>query len=132
MKTADNGAESSRANQQTSLWNFTLGLKIKQKIKHFIWKCLNRILPTDAIFHSRIGKGTPNCTRCDKRVETTEHIFFFCEHADTIWKMAQLKWDGLEDTRNDFLKWWDLIRMAIEERNDQEATKITAFILWHI
>ncbi|KAL3534566.1 hypothetical protein ACH5RR_003027 [Cinchona calisaya] len=124
------GTESSRNNQQAEVWNFTWNAKVKHKIRHFIWRCLSRIIPTNAYFFRRTKKGSPYCNRCETAQESIEHILFFCDHAKSVWNLAPVQWDGLEEARGDFWEWWNMIRLATNEKGDKENAVITANILW--
>ncbi|KAL3536151.1 hypothetical protein ACH5RR_004612, partial [Cinchona calisaya] len=84
----DHKGESSRANDQADLWSFTWKLNVNNKIKNFLWRCLNRILPTNSSLHRRTGKGSPFCYRCENSPETIEHVFFFCEMAKEVWSIT--------------------------------------------
>ena len=45
-------------------------MKIKQKQKPFIWKCLNQVLPVRETIFRRIGKGELICKNCSEEAET--------------------------------------------------------------
>ncbi|KAK6145969.1 hypothetical protein DH2020_019838 [Rehmannia glutinosa] len=83
-------------------WN----LKIKGKIKHFLWKCYSNILPTNSNLQQKGVQIDPLCQVCGEGVETIEHIFFFCERAKAIWKVASIQWDGLLEEREKNSVWW--------------------------
>ena len=83
-------------------WRFLWDLNMPNKLKHFIWKCLQGILPTNTVVKGKCGKGDHVCKCCGDSSETLEHMFFLCSHAKAIWKVAPLKWDGLKVFRNNF------------------------------
>lgn len=88
--------ETSDNNQQKKSWDNIWKLNVKQKLKHFIWKCLSNILlVNDPIFH-RISKGIPLCCLCGEGMEIVEHVLFNCMHAKEIWEVSLVKWDGLD------------------------------------
>ncbi|XP_071914133.1 uncharacterized protein [Coffea arabica] len=60
------------------------------------WKCLQGILPTNTVVKGKCGKGDHVCKCCGDSSETLEHMLFLCSNARAIWKVAPLKWDGLE------------------------------------
>lgn len=35
------------------------------------------------------------CRQCGKEAETLEHLFFHCNKAILIWKLAPVSWEGL-------------------------------------
>ncbi|KAL3536253.1 hypothetical protein ACH5RR_004714 [Cinchona calisaya] len=94
--------ETSRRDQNSSVWRNLRGLNIKYKIKHFISKCLQGILPTNEAVHRRTGKGDNICHRCGEGVDSVEHMLFFCKNIEQAWKMFPLQWDGLNEERWSF------------------------------
>nr|XP_027083741.1 uncharacterized protein LOC113706047 [Coffea arabica] len=74
----------------TLSWNSVWHMNIKPKLKHFIWRCLNGILPVNALLMDRCSKGNFLCKCCGENPETIEHLFFFCNNAQEIWKAAPL------------------------------------------
>ena len=75
---------------------------MKSKLKHFIWKCLQGILPTNTVVKEECAKGDHVCRCCSDNVETLEHMLFLCGNAGAIWKAAPLNCDGLEVFSNNF------------------------------
>ncbi|XP_027091955.1 uncharacterized protein [Coffea arabica] len=71
-------------------WSFLWGLNLKQKLKHFIWKYLQNILPVNAIIKARCSKGDHMCFCCGEHLETVDHLLFFCDYAKAIWEVAPI------------------------------------------
>lgn len=46
-----NGASPSR--QERKVWEMVWSLNIKQKLKHFLWKCLHQVLPVKGVVFQR-------------------------------------------------------------------------------
>lgn len=80
--------QSSHCNRMENLWKHVWGLKVKFKLKHFLWKCLHNCLPVNEMIHRRTGIGTQVCTICGEGVGTVEHVLFDCESAKRIWKLS--------------------------------------------
>mgnify|MGYP004702503179 CR=1 FL=1 len=113
-------------------WSFLWGLSMPNKLKHFIWKCLQGILPTNALVKGKCGKGDYVCKCCGNSSETLEHMLFLCCNARAIWKVAPLRWDGLEEFRNNFWIWWEELRGAVVREQGREHITLTVNILWQI
>ena len=65
-------------------------LNLPNKIKHFVWKACNGILPTkDSLFHRKIT-DTNTCEGCGRQVETTMHILCFCSRGTEVWHACKL------------------------------------------
>ncbi|XP_071939782.1 uncharacterized protein [Coffea arabica] len=118
--------------QNSRIWKSVWTLKLKHKLKHFIWRCLHHSLPVNEQIQKRTGKGSPMCRSCGEEVETLEHMFFFCDTAETTWKLAPLQWDGLRELRGNFVKWWEGMLGAKKREQGQEHIALTVNILWQI
>ncbi|KAL3519486.1 hypothetical protein ACH5RR_017635 [Cinchona calisaya] len=118
MKKGLQKASSSSYSQNSQVWAKLLGLNIKQKIKHFIWKCLNQSLPVHELIFKRTRIGDPRCKQCGENIETIEHMLFFSKQADATWRMALLQWEGLRNLRNQFWRWREEFKMLIYELKD--------------
>lgn len=113
-------------------WNFLWGLNMKDKLKHFVWKCLQGIVPTNAVIREKSVKGDPMCKCCGESVETLEHMLFRCSSARAIWKVAPLSWEGLEVFDKSFWHWWEELRGASSRENGRDHITLTVNLLWQI
>ncbi|XP_071927124.1 uncharacterized protein [Coffea arabica] len=59
-------------------------------------------------------------------------MLFFCDNAETTWKLAPIQWDGLKDLRGNFVRWWEGILAAKKREQGQEHIALTVNILWQI
>lgn len=107
-------------------------LKIKLRLKIFIWKCINNTLPARENIFKRTQKGDPICKGCGNGVETTEHIFFHCSKAHLVWKLAPVQWDGASEHQGNFRSWWAEISKARCRKEGYDHIALTANILWQI
>ena len=65
-------------------------MKLPNKIKHFVWKACNGILPTkDALYRRKIT-GSKICEACGKQEETAMHVLCFCNRGTEVWKESKL------------------------------------------
>ncbi|XP_027158012.1 uncharacterized protein LOC113759629 [Coffea eugenioides] len=72
------------------------------------------------------------CRSYWEEVETIEHMLFFCQNAETTWKLSPVQWDGLKDMRSNFVRWWEGILGAKQRDHGQEHIALTVNILWQI
>nr|XP_027086592.1 uncharacterized protein LOC113708329 [Coffea arabica] len=114
------------------LWKHLWKLKVKHKLKIFIWKCLNKALPVNEVVFSRTKKGSPICENCGEAVETVEHLLFRCRMAEEAWQIAPLKWDGIDDQQGNFKRWWNALTEARNRPEGLEHIALTVNILWQI
>lgn len=131
IQTAKEG-ESSRRDQRSRIWKHLWGLNLKHKVKHFIWKCLCGILPTNELLFRRTKKGCPICIGCGQDIETTEHLLFQCSKAVEIWKVSPLQWDGLKQHCWNFWDWWSHLLEAEQRPEGKKHIELTANLLWYI
>ncbi|KAL3510454.1 hypothetical protein ACH5RR_029855 [Cinchona calisaya] len=66
-------------------WKAIWKLRIKYKMKHLVWKCLNRGVSCNEEIFKRTIKGFPYWCFCETKVETLEHISLL-----VLWQ----KWRG--------------------------------------
>ena len=60
------------------------------KIKHFVWKACNGILPTkESLFRRKITESK-TCEACGGQTETTMHVLCFCNRGTEVWKESKL------------------------------------------
>lgn len=82
-------AETSHAGeQQRSLWQKFWKLPIKNKLKHFGWKCFYGWLPVSSALKKRGVEIDEICRRCGQEKETIEHALFQCPESELVWKIA--------------------------------------------
>lgn len=67
------------------VWKIIWGLKVPQKLKHFLWKACNNILPVRENLRKRRVVPTTECTICNKEVESVKLALLFCEWTRPVW-----------------------------------------------
>nr|XP_027086530.1 uncharacterized protein LOC113708266 [Coffea arabica] len=107
-------------------------MNVKAKLKHFIWKCLQQCLPVNEILSKRLRKGEGRCGYCGEAEEMMEHLFFECENATQVWKMAPVRWEGLQDKEHNLWLWWEQVTQALKMEQGQNRVNLTINILWQI
>ena len=105
---------------------------MKHKLKHFIWRGLQNILPVNEVIKRRVGRGSELCACSGEQLETLEHMFFFCKHAKLIWKASLIQWDGLLEFRKSFWLWWNSLMEAMARDAGKEHICLTVNLLWQI
>ncbi|KAK6163647.1 hypothetical protein DH2020_000511 [Rehmannia glutinosa] len=87
----DNNLNSpSSSGNEAGLWKWLWYLKIPNKVKVFLWKCVICILPTKGALRRR-GVGTNAiCARCGLAEETNEHAVRDCGWMEFMWAMSPL------------------------------------------
>lgn len=88
-----------------SVWN----IKTAEKIKVFLRKSLQCVLPVGEQFAIRNIPVSPLCTRCNA-VETVNHLLFQCPYAEKVWTLAPLASDINTLVFGDFKEGWERVR----------------------
>ncbi|XP_027118787.1 uncharacterized protein [Coffea arabica] len=125
-------ASTSWSNHSQGIWKYLWKLKVKHKVKIFLWKCLSQALPVRQLIASRTKQGDPICRGCGEDSETIEHVLFHCSYATQVWKLAPIQWDLTLDHQSCFKKWWTTVTEAKARTEGNDHLSLTANILWHI
>ena len=72
------------------VWRGVWSLNVPNKIKHFVWKACNGILPTKESLYRRKITESKICEACGGRTETTMHALCFCNRGTEAWKESKL------------------------------------------
>lgn len=67
---------SDTGSKEKIMWQRTWNLNVKEKIRLFLWKCYNSILPTSENLIRRGCQIDEICRICGEEPETEEHLFF--------------------------------------------------------
>lgn len=68
-----------------SEWRWIWNLELPPKVRTFLWRACNDILPVKVNLMRRHIGGDPYCPFCRKGLEYTSHLFFECEVFKDIW-----------------------------------------------
>ncbi|XP_071939998.1 uncharacterized protein [Coffea arabica] len=125
-------AETSWEVRKRTVWKNLWHQKVKAKLKHFMWKCLQNCLPTNEVIFKRIGHGEGRCSCCGEGMETIEHLLFFCVNAKDVWKLAPVRWDGLVDKQHNLWLWWEEATKSTSKDCGPERVSLTINLFWQI
>jgi hypothetical protein len=121
--------ECSEVRRDRKLWKFLWALSIPPKVKSFLWRACNAILPTNAMLHRRHMRKDDCCPCCCYDFESVEHALWSCPVANDVWaesKLKVLKWDRC------VYSFCDLINNA-QSRLDPEDMELfccVAYFVW--
>lgn len=116
-------------------WAFIWTLRVPPKIKLFIWKLINNVLPTGLFLASRIPnfRHATYCRHCNEQEEDITHIFHDCIHAKHCWSFVDKWWMKLDicTISNDWL--YQIFRVADStsyKDHWQSTISATLWTLW--
>ncbi|CAN1836487.1 Putative ribonuclease H protein At1g65750 [Linum perenne] len=108
-------------------WNWLWNLSLPPKIRFFIWKCVQGILPTQSNLHRRRCSTNPTCQVCNEQEESILHCIFFCPHASRAWRLSCPS-TSLPPTNNSFAEWF----FPMQEETGTEGLRRIAATCWNI
>ncbi|XP_060962206.1 uncharacterized protein LOC115708945 [Cannabis sativa] len=69
-----------------SWWTSVWSSNIPPKIKHFVWKAFNHLLPSNLnLFHHK-SMFSPSCSICSTHLDSNTHSLITCSRAGKFWK----------------------------------------------
>ncbi|XP_042939580.1 uncharacterized protein LOC122274622 [Carya illinoinensis] len=77
--------ETSSGDQNERLWRRVWRLTNSGKVKQFLWKALNGILPTRSILFKRRIIDNSTCPVCNREEETDIHVLWDCPALVDVW-----------------------------------------------
>lgn len=120
--------DSSSENLMGGIWSGIWKLNVPNKIKHFIWKALNRYLPTRDNLRKRGMEVIPICPWCEKEVESIDHVLFLCQRAASIWSLVWNKELSRVSFNSYFVDHW----ISLSSSYSREEIKLIKFGCWTI
>lgn len=123
-------SSSSSVDKISAWWSFLWALKIPNKVRVFIWRAFNEILPTSLNLSRRGISCSGLCSTCRDEIDSTFHALLSCSAAEEVWRnsifqpvLSRFSQNGVADLLY-FLK-------SELPRNDFELWCITAWFVWH-
>ncbi|CAL2258639.1 unnamed protein product [Prunus armeniaca] len=80
------GESSAGADLNSTFWKKIWALKIPNKIKFFLWRCVWDLLPCGQTLFKRKITPTSICHSCHRKVESVLHAIWGCEVAKEVWR----------------------------------------------
>ncbi|CAI9116419.1 OLC1v1017559C1 [Oldenlandia corymbosa var. corymbosa] len=127
-----NTGSSRGAERDSRTWKRTWALKIKAKLKHFVWRVYKGWIAVNSALNKRGIKVDEQSKRCGEGLEKIEHVSFHCRKSILIWKMSSVQWDGIQHLTESFPDWWDKLREARASEDFTARLEISVYTLWQI
>ena len=83
----------SNTQDQGLFWHTVWNLRIPNKIKTFIWKACQDILPTKVNLRCRQVLEDATCEACGLDSKTTGHLLWDCQRARETWELSGIPFD---------------------------------------
>ncbi|CAL8082381.1 unnamed protein product [Prunus armeniaca] len=120
------GESSAGVNLSSRFWKKIWALKIPNKIKFFLWRCVWDFLPCGQTLFNRKIASTPSCPQCHRKSESVLHVVWLCEAAKEVWRNSA--WGNVcEVSRvNSFRELW----YAVQISSGGEEQGLFAYLRW--
>lgn len=127
-----NAHTSHRTNER--VWKTLWSTNIPPKIKHFLWRALNHILPTFLSLFRRKVFVTPMCPVCGSMEESVEHILLLCPFAQSVWFLSSLCYKVNPQAVTRFEDWYNGIFSLAGNNKEFRGDCLTkiSYICWEI
>ena len=79
------GQSSTSHNQHTVVWNRVWKLKVPERVRTFVWRCLHKMLLTNSLTQRWDGSGGL-CSICGQQLEDILHALRDCPVATMFWR----------------------------------------------
>lgn len=73
-----------------NIWKILWKINVPQKLKHFLWKACNNILPVRENLVTKKVVPSGLCPLCNQEGESVEHALVFCGWTRPSWFSSQL------------------------------------------
>ncbi|OVA12650.1 Reverse transcriptase zinc-binding domain [Macleaya cordata] len=130
--TSQQAITSNGFNQWNLIWKLPT---INPRVRLFLWKCLNDLLPTKTKISSIINLESTCCNRCPNQQEDTKHILLECPIAKAIWFALPFNiiWEVNENiTISDWILSWLQNEHQQVDNNEHHPAQIVSLAAWYI
>ena len=118
----------SRGHRNKNFWKALWKVKVQPKVKNFIWRGCNGILPTHTSLFDKCISSLYSCFLCHEEAETTFHLLWDCPFAQEVWQESSIATSWLIPPSRQFI---NLCSMALQELSHREV-ELCFTILWVI
>ncbi|KAL9440996.1 hypothetical protein AB3S75_019634 [Citrus x aurantiifolia] len=118
----------SSSKEGKSSWSSIWYLQIPEKVKIFMWKATNDLLPTSENLWKRRILQTPWCQRCRSHGETIFHTLFDCKASRKIWKLTTFEEKVKALNCKDVLS----LLLALADRRSKTEMELIVALCWSI
>ncbi|RYR56284.1 hypothetical protein Ahy_A05g022025 [Arachis hypogaea] len=132
---SDNHRNPSTSEDKREIWREVWRMEVPQKIRMFLWKACQDILPVGSNLYKRKIASDPKCQICLKSPETVEHALLLCDWARATWFGAEGQWTPTVKTVTSIGNWIveciKKLRAGGGENQERGISKL-GFLMWEI
>ncbi|KAH9653988.1 putative reverse transcriptase/RNA-dependent DNA polymerase [Citrus sinensis] len=111
-------------------WSVIWKLEIPEKVKVFMWRAAQDLLPTAGNLWKKKALQDPWCQRCGKKGENVFHALIKCKLSQKVWNQTKFKED-LEGMENQDM--FTAMKAIAEKRNTRDVALFVSlcWAIWH-
>lgn len=120
--------EALNAQRNNDLWRLVWSLQVPPKVKNFVWKACNNILPVRYNLHRKGISPSVVCPLSDRAEEVVMHALVLCQAARVSWFARPLivRSEGLG--RSSSASWFS----SLMSKLDKHQQAVAAMIAWGV
>lgn len=90
-------------------WKWLWGLQLPPKVRTFLWRAVNEIIPVRVALTRSHLRWDPFCPLCNMALDSTVHPFFECPRFVRIWEMEPFN-INIPRLHTNFAEWFRFLR----------------------
>ncbi|XP_026458731.1 uncharacterized protein LOC113359283 [Papaver somniferum] len=91
--------------EMASFWKKLWSLNMLRRIKTFLWKCVQDIIPSSERMTRVKHYSGDTCSMCQQRIETTKHIVWEGAFSQAVWTSIPGARISMEDVNHSVSQW---------------------------
>ena len=125
------GNEVHLLSQKKPGWRIFWTAKTIIRVKLFIWRLINEVIPTGSILHRKGLDANLCCKVCGQQGDTLRHVFLDCIHSKVVWRLCAYEiitvWGSLWDET----EMWDRFLKWLQSKELVETWMYVTWLLWY-
>jgi ribonuclease HI len=128
--TARNNQSGSNINNTETLWKNLWKIKSPPKFLNLIWRIINQAIPVKDKLTSKGIRCSPICPRCNKALETIDHVFLRCEWARAVWFGSPMTFNSDRINQESSVQDWLIEILTNTQKESIEYITATIYHIW--
>lgn len=127
----DGQADSSNTEREQRTWSKIWKVEVPSKLKIFLWRLAQQVLPTADLFHHRHMSPVSNCCQCGSE-DSWRHSLLECTMSRCVWALADSDLvELLNRTSEPDAKTWIFSLMDSIQHADFGTLLVTLWAIWN-
>ncbi len=128
-RNAAEASSSAATNSATQFWSSIWATSVPPKVRVFVWRACQGILPTQTHLFDKGISNTFSCVWCGDEAETEDHLLWKCEFAQRVWQECPVNFASRVHGDMSFTDFMDCCVVELGSLS-LEITFCTAWAIW--